>query len=179
MFMINKHNTLELIMQQRSSDRDLAIQEGRKTYNGKPCKVCGSTEKHVSSYSCVSCNTKRNLHKLYNKELMAPYRTKEKSSKKLKTWRVKNPEKLEEQYHRKRLAKYNITQETFDNMLLTQEGKCAICADTLTEKFTVDHNHDTGKVRGLLCYKCNSGIGLLKDSVELLSLAIKYLNERN
>ena len=55
-----------------------AIANGEKIYNGIPCKTCGSTKKHVSSYSCVPCNVKRNLPKLYDKSLMSKYRTKEK-----------------------------------------------------------------------------------------------------
>ena len=71
-------------------NRQKAIEEGRKTYDGVACKKCGSTLKHVSSYSCVDCNTKRNLHKLYDDDLMAPYRTAEKR----KIWENKNPEKV-------------------------------------------------------------------------------------
>jgi len=55
-----------------------AINNGEKIYDGIPCKICGSTKKHVSSYSCVECNVKRNLPKLYDKNLMSKYRTKEK-----------------------------------------------------------------------------------------------------
>ena len=62
-------------------NRQRAIEEGKKTYNGVACKKCGSTLKHVSSYSCVDCNIKRNLHKLYDEDLMAPYRTTEKVKK--------------------------------------------------------------------------------------------------
>ena len=61
-----------------TQNRQQAILEGKKTYHGVACKKCGSTEKHVSSYSCVSCNVSRNLSKLFDKELMAKYRTKEK-----------------------------------------------------------------------------------------------------
>lgn len=60
-------------------NRALAITLGQKTYDGVPCKKCNSTKKHVSSYSCVDCGNKRNLHKLFDKELMSKYRTKEKS----------------------------------------------------------------------------------------------------
>lgn len=64
-----------------NKNRKKAISEGKKTYNGTACKKCFSTEKHVSSYSCVKCNSERNLHKLYNKELMSQYRTPEKVKK--------------------------------------------------------------------------------------------------
>lgn len=56
-----------------------AIKEGNKIYNGVPCKHCGTTEKHVSSYSCVKCNIERNIHKLYDNDLMSQYRTPEKN----------------------------------------------------------------------------------------------------
>lgn len=59
-------------------NRTKAKLEGKKVYNGVPCKKCGTSEKHISSYSCVKCNIERNLHKLYDKDLMAQYRTKEK-----------------------------------------------------------------------------------------------------
>ena len=61
-----------------SINRKNAIDCGQKIYDGVPCKTCGSTKKHVSSYSCVNCNVKRNLPKLYDKELMSKYRTKDK-----------------------------------------------------------------------------------------------------
>lgn len=165
-------------MQKRSNERDLAIQQGLKTYTGKFCKKCNTVEKYVSSYSCVKCNIEINSHKLFNDELMKSYRTKEKTNKRLSIWRDKNKDKVAEQYQRKRLLKYNLSQNDFDLLLENQNYKCAICTNDLTEKFTVDHNHNTGNVRGLLCYKCNTGIGLLCDSPEILSKAIHYLDER-
>jgi hypothetical protein len=72
---------LELNMQKRSNERDLSIQQGLKTYNGKSCKKCNTSEKYVSSYSCVKCNIEKNSHKLFNNELMKSYRTKKKQIK--------------------------------------------------------------------------------------------------
>lgn len=68
-------------------------------------------------------------------------------------------------------------------MYVSQNGVCAICGKPETEKsrkgnvrsLHVDHNHDTGKVRGLLCGKCNRSIGVLGDSVQILRNAVKYL----
>jgi hypothetical protein len=60
-----------------------------------------------------------------------------------------------------------------------QDYRCAICnvhEENVTKSLAIDHDHATGKVRGYLCNNCNRGIGLLKDSVEILSNAIKYLN---
>lgn len=166
-------------MQKRSESRDLAIEQGQKTYIGNPCKKCGSEEKYVSSYSCVQCNIEKNSHKLYDDELMSKYRTNEKQNTKLKKWRFENSDALCKQNNKRRLSKYNISQEDFDILLQEQNGNCAICYNQLIGKFAIDHNHDNGKVRGLLCLKCNSGIGLLGDSPKLLMSAIDYLNERN
>lgn len=75
--------------------------------------------------------------------------------------------------------KYGITNEGYDQMLAAQNGKCGICPllqKNVTKRFCVDHCHITGKVRGLLCSHCNTGIGYLKDSIPNLKSAIKYLS---
>jgi len=61
--------------------------------------------------------------------------------------------------------KYNLTIETFDDYLKQQQNKCAICGKSnksQLQKFSIDHCHKTGKIRGLLCKKCNTGLGSLK-----------------
>lgn len=74
--------------------------------------------------------------------------------------------------------KFGITQEDAKTLLDSQGGVCAIChTDTPTEKgWCVDHCHTTGKIRGILCSKCNSGIGFLNDDPELCKRAIAYLS---
>lgn len=75
-----------------------------------------------------------------------------------------------------RLRRYGISSDFFKGLWQDQNGCCAICDKPLKEKFYIDHNHKTGRVRGLLCSGCNVGIGLLKDSPEMLSKAIRYLS---
>ena len=80
------------------------------------------------------------------------------------------------------LAQYGLTQEDYDRMLEKQDGHCAICPATesghnVTDHFVVDHCHDTGKVRGLLCSSCNLMLGKAKDDVTILQNAIHYLNK--
>ena len=75
---------------------------------------------------------------------------------------------------------YKITLEQYYELYDKQMGKCAICGKHQTEfkrAINVDHDHTTGKVRGLLCNGCNSGIGYFKDSIDLLTQAIKYLKD--
>lgn len=75
------------------------------------------------------------------------------------------------------LVHYGITIEHYREMVKKQKGLCAICDNNLEELLCVDHDHQTGAVRGLLCHKCNQGIGLFKDNQKLLRRAIKYLNK--
>lgn len=66
----------------------------------------------------------------------------------------------------------------YDKLFVVQKGKCAICKahqSKIKKKLCVDHDHTTGKVRGLLCGKCNTGLGFFKDRIENLSGAILYL----
>ena len=72
---------------------------------------------------------------------------------------------------------YNITMDDFHQMLETQNNQCSICKTDKPGKrgFQVDHDHETGKVRGLLCNKCNKGLGFFVDSVVVLKSAIQYL----
>lgn len=75
---------------------------------------------------------------------------------------------------------YGLTLEEYDKMLKKQKGVCAICKQKAKRNhgnLVVDHCHDTGEVRGLLCSNCNSGIGLLEDDLELVKAAARYLKK--
>ena len=76
------------------------------------------------------------------------------------------------------LRKYNLTQEEYDNMLKEQNNCCALCSESFgTENPHIDHDHNTGEVRGLLHGICNRGLGCFKENKGKLSLAIKYLEK--
>lgn len=103
-------------------------------------------------------------------------------------WRKKNPEKHKAQslkHHHsirgqntyyKRM--YGITIQEYDNLFELQNGKCAICGGTnINRRLSVDHNHKTGKFRGLLCHSCNVILGLCKESEKTLLALINYLRE--
>jgi predicted RNA-binding Zn-ribbon protein involved in translation (DUF1610 family) len=77
---------------------------------------------------------------------------------------------------------YGITLVEYDQMLHNQNNKCAICGngdEVENRRLAIDHCHESGKVRGLLCGKCNRGLGLFYDNQELLESAIHYLNKNS
>ncbi len=86
------------------------------------------------------------------------------------------------------LIKYKITSIEYEQLVIAQNNKCSICdkpeisIDKTNGKLrdlSVDHNHETGKIRGLLCTGCNIGIGLFKENSQILKKAIEYLKIHN
>ena len=72
----------------------------------------------------------------------------------------------------------NISRFDYAKLLVEQNNCCAICGVEATDvkrELSVDHNHETNKIRGLLCGNCNIGLGNFRDSTTLLSVAIEYL----
>lgn len=75
----------------------------------------------------------------------------------------------------KRRGKYGITPEQYVAMVKDQRGLCAICERPMTRHPHIDHCHETGVIRGLLCYTCNVGLGSFGDDPERLRSAAKYV----
>lgn len=76
-------------------------------------------------------------------------------------------------WHLQKLYKMTLTQ--FNELTKKQNCRCAICQVQSHRSLHVDHDHKTNKIRGLLCYKCNSLLGYAKDNVTILKSAIKFL----
>lgn len=102
-----------------------------------------------------------------------------------KEYREKNKEKVK---NTRLLIKYGISLETYNAMVLQQKQQCACCGvsvSTLSEQYpdsphgslVVDHDHETGKVRELLCSKCNTLVGYLEKRKELIPKAYEYINK--
>lgn len=101
---------------------------------------------------------------------------------KMRRWRAANPAEAAANYRRQNLWRYyRMTVEEWDRMFDAQGGRCALC---LTDKchtgrrLSVDHDHDTGRIRGLLCYRCNAAIALLEQGVggeQWIERAVRYL----
>jgi hypothetical protein len=104
----------------------------------------------------------------------------EKSAASSKKWRINNPEKYRRQVRNHAFKKkYGITLDERDAIIASQGGKCALCPDDPGPRgLFIDHNHKTKKVRGALCHRCNTGIGMFRDNPELLAKAIEYITTR-
>jgi hypothetical protein len=178
--------------------RKEAKEQGLKTYdNSKLHKPCGTSLKYVSGWGCVKCLKERGRKNLDNEELMSKYHTPEKLNKKQNKWRKNNPEKVLEQRERAKpktkirtqknkvhakdqylKRKYGISLKEYEFLLNNQNGMCAICGIKKCKtgkSFSVDHDHNTGKVRGLLCIACNLKLGQFNN--EFLNNIIKYLEK--
>ncbi|MDZ4827914.1 MAG: endonuclease domain-containing protein [Actinomycetota bacterium] len=161
----------------------------------KTCKVCGKPKPLDEFYGnkrrrdgrrpeCMSCNLA--IRKAKYREDPRKY------IERVQRWQRENPEryraKLREyaESGKKKVAdrkshlkrNYGITVEDYDRMLAEQGGGCAICAKAPRDDIAlhVDHDHQTGVVRGLLCFTCNNALGDLNDDPERLYKAVTYLD---
>lgn len=94
---------------------------------------------------------------------------------KLAEKRYRQSEACKQRLERNRLrTRYGLTVEQVAEMKLSQDNLCAICSLT-PNTWHIDHDHTTGKVRGLLCGQCNMALGLMKDDKDRLLKAVEYL----
>lgn len=146
----------------------------------KTCKTCLKPEADgvkfgPHRYECNRCRGRdyyaRNREKVKEATLARYHANPELYRERAKHWASKNPERRRENFLRWR---YGITVEEYDAMFERQEGLCAICS-VPRKRFHVDHDHETKRVRGLLCNNCNTGIGMFQDNPTLLRLASMYV----
>ena len=102
------------------------------------------------------------------------------SSKRKMDWK-NNKDHIREVNRRSHIkTKYGLSYEEYQSLILKQDGKCAICGTKegtrrSAKSLAIDHCHDTGQIRGLLCQPCNTVLGMFKDDIDLFNKAIKYL----
>jgi hypothetical protein len=98
-----------------------------------------------------------------------------------KAWIKKNPVRVRRMRRNRTLASHGLTQDDFEMRLVFQRGRCGICTSFEPGKkgWHIDHSHQTGLLRQLLCSDCNTGIGKLKDSPETLRRAANYIETWN
>jgi hypothetical protein len=73
------------------------------------------------------------------------------------------------------MRQYGISQAQYEAMVVSQDGKCAICRETPDRPLVIDHCHAGGQVRGLLCHRCNVSIGLFGDNAATIFRAAMYV----
>ena len=112
------------------------------------------------SYKCKDCQNK------YNREHWYP-KNKDKQRTASRLYKERNKLKI-------RAKQYNVNEDFLRIKVAVAGGKCEICGKEA--RLNIDHDHSTGKYRGLLCANCNWGLGMFEDDIERLKRAIKYLS---
>jgi hypothetical protein len=144
----------------------------------------------LKSKVCCICEIRKSFDEFYNmnnKGDKKSYRCKICDDLASKKWKNNNTERAKESSRRRTIKfKYNIELSVYDDMLKRQSGCCAICETSkststygknISPHFAIDHDHATGRIRGLLCNNCNRALGLFGDSVVVLKNATKYLSK--
>lgn len=151
----------------------------------RTCRVCNEY-KDIShfqpqGYQCRECRNAK--QRAYWANLPEDVRqSRQKSVEYQREYRAKNPAKVKELSRKTHMMRtFNMTIEQYDEMLEAQNGVCAICQQSCTtgNNLAVDHNHETGKVRALLCKNCNTAIGLMKEDVDRMIKAIEYIKHHS
>lgn len=144
---------------------------GRRTWCKNCCHEKNKVKKATAEYKAQQRD--------YSRRTRENFAEREKRRLRMKTWRANNVERV----RAANIARYGLTFEAFNELLVAQHGCCKICGLKLVpmggpqknEKAHIDHCHATGTVRGLLCGQCNIMLGAAKDRVEVLLAAAEYL----
>lgn len=153
------------------------------------CRVCRSTaNSEWNKRNADSVKPRMRSWRKENAEKVKEYQrtysniNKERIVEKAQQWAKAHPEQIQAIRRRAKVkSRYGITHSEYESILAMQGGACAICGTEDTgywDRFHIDHCHTTGHVRGLLCTKCNTGLGMFLDNRELLLSAIKYLDSQ-
>ena len=130
---------------------------------------------------CPKCDTVKSAGDFYRKAAggLSAY-CKECTKEGVAQWQKEHPEQFRLNQRRSVLKRrYGLTEDDITRMLSEQKGRCPICRTPITaDNLNVDHDHSDGRVRGLLCDRCNRTIGLLKDDAAVVRSAIRYVSRR-
>jgi len=146
----------------------------------EPSEMCRTAQRSdgVGSY-CRPCDSARKRESDARIKALDPEAHRERQRTYTRRWKERHPDRAKASERRTSLRrKFGITPEEYDALLEAQAGVCAICGEPPGQKaLAVDHDHDTGSIRGLLCGNCNTALGLLSDDVERLIRAIIYVED--
>ena len=151
--------------------------DNREKINERQKRYRKNNKSKMSKYNKQHYIKNKEYYKQYCKQWQLD--NPEKVREYVRQWRLANPEKVYKIARRSQLKKgFNITLEQYDKILVKQNFKCAICNKHMSEfkrALAVDHDHETGKIRGLLCRNCNAILGYAGDNPKILLEAIDYL----
>jgi hypothetical protein len=152
------------------------------TAKNRTCKICKEYKDisnfQPSGYQCNSCRAEK--QRAYWASLPIEIRRKRQmgleAQKRYRENNLEKTKKIAREGHIRR--KFGLTVEEYNAISFSQNEVCAICQQKCDTGYNlaVDHNHKTGKIRGLLCKNCNTSIGLLKEDIKVLENAIIYLS---
>lgn len=126
-----------------------ALGRGEKTYIGKPCPA-GHMERRATTGNCIECEA------------------------------INNQKRKERSKWKRIFDLYGLVQDDLQRMIAEQKNECSICAASFEDvNMHIDHCHSTGKVRSLLCSRCNQAIGLIDESIERADKIKQYLQRHN
>jgi len=173
----NVYNYPEKVIPETTKKVLNAVAKLQYVYNVMPtmkmCILCKTAKPFEDFYDGYKAKKQRNAT---NKKYLHS-RCKECDHARVKIYHKNNRAKVTKQQlisHRRR--KYGLTEEKYNNMILSQNNLCAICNKSSRKTLHIDHSHKTGEVRGLLCNNCNTGIGFFKEDISIFTRAIKYLS---
>ena len=145
-------------------------------------KKCGTCKKEKDLDNFALNYQQKDSHAVYCKVCLAAkarkkYKANPAYDKERKQKLYSQNPKVQKGYQLK--YKFGITIEEYDELLTKQNNACAICnsKESKGKGWHVDHDHTTGKVRGILCLSCNTGLGMFKDNVAFLNAAMLYLSD--
>ncbi len=150
--------------------------------------TCGHPDRRVKSHGrCVNCD-RRARYKPTGRPTGRPRAIESHAlsgAEKAARWRERHPEQAALNDRRTQLGLYGLTVDEYDHLFAEQGGRCAICGMTSERRLAVDHDHSCcpgqrscgACVRGLLCFRCNSGLGNFGDDIEALASAMTYLRK--
>ena len=126
----------------------------------RACLKCGGYQRYAVSGRCSNLECRRKVEA---------------------EWRKKNPDKVQQKNRKRKMGYYGLSVDDFDILMEKQNNCCAICKKTCItgRALAIDHDHNTNMVRGLLCNKCNQGLGFFNDNIDLLQDAVLYLKQHS
>ncbi len=160
--------------------------ETRRLYqNGTCCGEC--MRMHSAEYKRTHKEQARRYYEANKEKVIERQKFRYKMSDREKLnlwsrrWRLANNERSKKLHLKSRLKGYGLSVEQYESMITEQHGLCAICKTPPTSKrrLAIDHDHADGHVRQLLCQRCNRGLGLFADSLEILDAAARYVRKHS